>query len=174
MRKSSDLQRRAGKVQRRGQGDSGTALVEFALVLPLLVVFLLGTITGGITLNDELQLNHATRDAARYGATIPAEETFGTGTWATNVRTVVVERFGDGLTPADVCVSLVSGSPAVPLSANHTTDGGGNACYDDSTSGISQTRVQVTAAKAAQIETGIWTADITLKANAITMHESNV
>ena len=50
---------------RRVQGDDGAALVEFALVLPLLLMLLLGMVGAGLAWNQQLQLTHATREAAR-------------------------------------------------------------------------------------------------------------
>jgi Flp pilus assembly protein TadG len=155
------------------RGDDGAALVEFALVMPFLVVVLLGTVTSGLALNDDIQLTHSAREGARYGATVPDDESFGSGTWATNVRKVVVDRFGGGITAVDVCVSLVQGSPAVPLSANHTTDAGGAACYDDSASGVTSARVQVTAERDVTIDTGLYSIDVTLESEAVAQHESN-
>ncbi len=157
----------------RLRGDEGAALVEFALILPFLLVVMLGTITSGFALNDDIQLTHSAREGARYGATVPEDETFTTGTWATNVRRVVVARFGGGITAKDVCVSLVVGSPATPLSASHTTDPGGAACYDDSAAGVSAARVQVTASKDVTIDTGLYSVDVTLDAEAVAQHESN-
>jgi Flp pilus assembly protein TadG len=44
----------------------GAAAVEFALVLPLLLVLILGIIDFGLYFYDDLQLTHVARDAARY------------------------------------------------------------------------------------------------------------
>lgn len=163
----------ASRFGERARGEHGAALVEFALALPILVALLLGTVTSGLALNDDMQLTHSAREGARYGATIPDDETFASGTWAENVRDIVVDRFGGDLTTSDVCVALVSASPPVPLSASHTTDAGGNACYDDSSSGITDARVQVTAELDAVIETGFVTLDFTLESEATAKHESN-
>ena len=46
--------------------ERGAAAVEFALVLPLLIVLLLGIIDFGLYYYNDLQLTHAARDAARY------------------------------------------------------------------------------------------------------------
>lgn len=159
---------------RNRTNDRGAVVAEFALVLPFLVIIMLGTITAGIALNDDLQLNHSTRDAARYGATIPSDQTFASGgDWATNVREVVLSRFGNGLASGDVCVALVTGVSPFAVSTAHTTAGGTAACFDDSAAGISDTRVQVTASVPAEIETGLYTVSLSLTAEAVTMHESN-
>jgi Flp pilus assembly protein TadG len=44
----------------------GAAAVEFALVLPILLVILLGIIDFGLYFYNDLQLTHVARDAARY------------------------------------------------------------------------------------------------------------
>ncbi|MHB1344285.1 MAG: TadE/TadG family type IV pilus assembly protein [Thermoleophilia bacterium] len=48
--------------------DQGAAMVEFALVLPVLLVLLLGIIDFGLYFYNDLQLTHVARDAARYAS----------------------------------------------------------------------------------------------------------
>jgi Flp pilus assembly protein TadG len=48
------------------RGQRGAAAVEFALVLPILLVILLGIIDFGLYFYNDLQLTHVARDAARY------------------------------------------------------------------------------------------------------------
>jgi hypothetical protein len=148
-------------------------MVELALAMPVLMVLLLGTVTSALALNDDIQLTHAAREGARYGATVPYDEVFSSGTWAGNVRLVAVERFGTGLAASDVCVALVEGSSPTPLSADHTTRGDGTACYDDSASGVTDARVQVTAGKASEIDTGFYSFPLNLSSEAVARHESN-
>lgn len=52
--------------QDRRARERGAAAVEFALVLPILVVMLLGIIDFGLYFYNDLQLTHVARDAARY------------------------------------------------------------------------------------------------------------
>lgn len=142
------------------RGDRGAVLIEFALVLPLLVVLLLGTITGGLALNEKQQITHATREGARYAASISATQQFVTGTWAENVRTMVVERSNGSLDTSAVCVSVVQGSPAVVVApaAAHSTAPAGQPCISGQTYPVTATdagvRVQVTSTKQARIDLG--------------------
>lgn len=53
---------------RRSRNDEGAAAVEFALVLPLLLLFLFGIITFGIVFAQNLALGNGARQAARLGA----------------------------------------------------------------------------------------------------------
>lgn len=159
--------------RRRDRGDRGAALVEFALVLPILAMLVVGLFSSAMLYDGKMQLTHATREGARYGATVPEEQTFASGTWASNVRDLVLQREGGNLTGADVCVALVQGSPAVPLSAAHTTEAGGGACFDDTASGVVGRRVQVSTRRTMTFEAVAFTRDVTLTSNAAAHHESN-
>jgi len=53
----------------RRKGRRGQTLVEFALVLPVLLLLLFGVIEFGATFHAWLTLEHAAREAARYAAT---------------------------------------------------------------------------------------------------------
>ncbi len=51
----------------RRHRQCGAAAVEFALVLPLLLAFLMGVLEMGLVLYDKAVLTHATREGARAG-----------------------------------------------------------------------------------------------------------
>jgi Flp pilus assembly protein TadG len=53
---------------RRGPNDRGVASVEFALVVPLLVLLLFGLVVAGSVYLDQLNLQSAARNAARAGS----------------------------------------------------------------------------------------------------------
>ena len=53
--------------------DDGVAAVEFALVLPLLVVLLFVIVNGGMVFLDQLHLQSAARDAARIASVEPQQ-----------------------------------------------------------------------------------------------------
>ena len=54
--------------RRRGPHDRGVASVEFALVVPLLVLLLFGLVIAGSVYLDQLNLQSAARNAARAGS----------------------------------------------------------------------------------------------------------
>jgi len=58
--------------RRDHSNDDGVAAVEFALVLPLLVVLLFVIVNGGMLYLDQLHLQSAARDAARVASVSPA------------------------------------------------------------------------------------------------------
>ena len=55
----------------RVSGESGQATVEFALVLPLLVMAMLAVIQVGLVVRDDLAVVHAAREAAREASVEP-------------------------------------------------------------------------------------------------------
>lgn len=162
------------------RAERGASLIEFALVLPLLVMLMLGMITGGIALDNKQQITHATREGARYAAAIPPNQTFASGTWAENVRDLVIERLGADLASTTVCVSLVQGSPGTVVTpiANYSTATGNGPCIVGQTYPVTANdgglRVQVTGSKPAKIEFLVSTANITLSAKATAKSEQQL
>ncbi len=146
-----------GRGRRKGKrGDAGASLVEFALILPVFAMLIFGMITAGLALNDKQEMTHATREGARFAATVPADQVFTSGTWASNVQDLIVERSADTLTASDICVSLVEGSPGsvVDNNSDYSTNGttpciAGQTYPTDVDNGR---RVQVTASKPATID----------------------
>src|SRR5947209_10094612 len=127
----------------RDKSESGAALVEFALLLPVFMALVLGMFSGGLIYNQKMDLTHASREGARYGAAIDKAQRFSNQqSWASNVRDLVVARSGGDLTAGSgttagistdgVCVALVSGSTPTATDVDHTTAGGTSACFTDS------------------------------------------
>ena len=56
------------------RNDSGAQIVEFALVLPLLVVFVVAIYDFGQAFNVKEKLNFTAKDAARFGAAQPTSD----------------------------------------------------------------------------------------------------
>lgn len=52
----------------------GSAMVEFALVSPILVLLILLMVQYGIVMNRMLTLSHSAREAARYAAVHPEDD----------------------------------------------------------------------------------------------------
>ena len=92
---------------RRGQGERGAAFVEFALILPMFMTLVIGTLSGGMVYNRQLDITHAGREGARYGAALDPKtptSSFTAGschsssgaaatqTWAAAVANTVVAR----------------------------------------------------------------------------------
>jgi Flp pilus assembly protein TadG len=168
--------RRAG---RGADGDRGAVLVEFAIVLPLLAMLLLGMVTGGLALHQHQQISHAAREGARYGARVPPDQTFASGSWASNVRDIIVARAGGDLSGpgTSVCVSLVRGSAggSIPLTSVHSTQGG--PCIPTESFPVSTNqpglRVQVVVSRPGVINLGPFSVrNFTIRSNATVLSEA--
>lgn len=84
--------------------ERGAVAVEFALVLPLLVMLLLGVTTSGLSYSNALGVTNAVREGARFGATADATST----TWAADVISRVrATQFDDPAAETAVCAQLV-------------------------------------------------------------------
>src|SRR5690242_14100353 len=102
---------------KRRPNDRGVVAVEFALVLPLLMMVLFGIFTAGLSYTHAIGLTNAVREGARFGATTSATAP----TWADDVISRVrATQFDDGTSLADsttaVCVRLVNVAAPSPTS----------------------------------------------------------
>jgi Flp pilus assembly protein TadG len=146
----------------RFRREEGTALVEFALILPLVLMLAFGVITAGLTYNHKIDLTHAAREGARYGATLAqlqcggSPNPCGTQTWAQVVQSVVVQRAAGDLTASQVCVALVSGNPAAPIGGTFSVNSPNvdGTCYNDGNVDPGK-RVQVAVTKTGDAINGI-------------------
>jgi Flp pilus assembly protein TadG len=137
------------------ENERGAALVEFALVLPVFAMLVFGGFSGAMAYDGKQSVVYAAREGARYGATMPQSQCTPTSncngkTWAQLVQAVVVARAGGTVSSSEVCVALVSGSPATVASAPFSTKSDGSVCYTDG-SGDTSARVQVSISHDASI-----------------------
>jgi len=121
--------------------ERGASLVEFALVLPILMMLLFGIVTGGLALNSKNSLNNAAREGARYGATLPVDPTM--NAFLADVADVAIRsatsELDNGIPGRTVCVAYVhpAGSLATDQTAALRIDAGGvsafspNPCFAD-------------------------------------------
>jgi len=96
--------------------------VEFALVMPLLLMLLFGIISTGLTFSDHLSATNAAREAARYGA---AADVASSG-WATSVRDRVKQTYfnaGETVSDSQICVRLVKSDGTTPAGAQYAYNG---------------------------------------------------
>lgn len=95
---------RVRSLERRSATEQGAVAVEFALVLPLLVMLLLGITTAGLSYTRAIGLTNAVREGARFGATAVADLP---ATWASDVISRVRgTQFDDPSNATEVCVQL--------------------------------------------------------------------
>jgi Flp pilus assembly pilin Flp len=107
----------------RRRGERGAAAVEFALVVPLVILLLIGTVTTTMVYSDHLAVTNAVREGARYGAVADISS----GGWATSVQTRVQQLYfnNNGVSPSDneICVQLVSSGGSVIASDSGSSCG---------------------------------------------------
>lgn len=164
----------------RGAGrrdDAGASLVEFALILPLFFTLMLGMFTGGLAYSRRLSITDASREGARYGATLPLSAEATTDAWLARVAAVAVAS-SDGEVDASqttrlVCVSYVpvSGTARrfqlVGTASGVASDG---TCFTDGRS--NEARVQVVAERTSTLELLVTARDLRLNAQSVARFEA--
>lgn len=87
------------------RSESGASAVEFALVLPVLMMILFGIIEFGIALYQQSILTNASREGARLGI-VQAVPAITTGQINARIDTYLT---GAGITPGNVSRTIVAG-----------------------------------------------------------------
>jgi hypothetical protein len=183
------------------RGESGAAVIEFALTLPALMCIVLGSLTGGIAFNTKQDIGTAAREGARYGATLPvatspcpsASGSSDLDQWLKCVSDITVNASSGSLTTGKsgryVCVSYVypnglANSNDVTKSRIVTDSGGAESVSTDSrdcftinglpADGLPATkrRVQVVTRRTATLEALLFSTPVTLKGASATVFEA--
>ncbi len=120
--KGVDHRRRGGPSDPPGkQSQRGQTLLEFALVAPLMLFFLLGLVDFGIAIDRRLVLDHAVREGARF-ASVGGDALGGSPANRAAVRAYAYDQ-AQGL-PAGpgkfkVCYRALGAEQAVEVSINY-------------------------------------------------------
>ena len=89
--------------------DRGQSLTELALLLPLLILILLGTVDLARIYNAYVTLTNAAREGARYGATHPLDSGGATNTSAIRARVIQeASNSGVSLVPENITVDCIA------------------------------------------------------------------
>jgi len=166
----------------RATGERGAVLVEFALVMPILVMLLFGLVSAGMAWNQNLALSTAARSGARYAATLP---TRATGTTMDDYLDAVAQRvidssegeLGSSVTSRVICVAYwhESGSDALDQNRSRTltnttvTRSSTTPCFADNQAG--DKRIQVSVQRSGTIQTGFWSQTVTLTQRVVFRYE---
>lgn len=131
-----------------------------ALVLPILMMLLLGIITGGSAYQRKITIVDAVREGARYGATLEVgTETAPYPTWTSSVVNRVVELSGGVLDASDVCVDLDdAGGPEGCSVADPATPG-------------TERLVKVSATRTAKLEWFFFSRTVSLEGKSVGRYE---
>jgi Flp pilus assembly protein TadG len=105
---------------RKLQDESGQAMTEFALVLPLLFVLIFAIIEGGLTVNRYLQLTDAVRVGARVASVNGSQGPAVAAPAATSALTGAV----DGLTLTNVSVTASCPTTPTPTTCTNSWQSG--------------------------------------------------
>ena len=161
-------------------GERGALLVEFAFVAPVLIMFVLGTITMGLSYNRSISLNNSARESARYGATLPvADDLEG---WLNSVADVARDAAAGDLSASapgqSICVSFVHTNgtdihdrtlTVIETSGNRVVIAGVT-CFEDGR-GSDERRVQVSMQRNSDVTTAVFTSDGVLSAQSVARFE---
>ena len=168
--------RRLGPL-RASRGESGAALVEFALVLPVFLMLLLGMMTGGLAYSRKLSVAQAAREGARYGATLPITASTPVDVWLARVGELTIASSDGELQPDKpgryVCVARV---PATGSAEKWEATGSGTAVRSAgaciAADGRSETRVQVVASRSSRLEALVFSRNLTVGSHAVARAEA--
>lgn len=81
------------------QREDGAAAVEFALLFPIFMVLVMGTIAAGTAFSRHINITQAAREASRFGATLDIPTAGGLGAWLTAVDNAAQGAAGDANNP---------------------------------------------------------------------------
>jgi Flp pilus assembly protein TadG len=148
------------------------ALVEFAIVMPLLFALLLGTVSAGFALAAKNSMTNAVREGARLGATLPKGGSWDTD-WAIAVRDRVVGLSGGDLDNGQVCVQMVKKTSTgdTVLGRTPTTCPFGPIPSTPSSTPVDSCLVKVWAERTASIQAVIFSMPLNLESKAIGRYE---
>lgn len=87
----------------RRRSESGAVAVEFALIVPILVMLLLGMVTAGVTYSRGISMTNAVREGARFAAVGDSSS----ASWATDtISRIRATQIDDSSSETAICVQL--------------------------------------------------------------------
>ncbi len=172
-----------GYIMRRDETrQRGAALVELALLLPLLLMLLLGIVSVGLAYNHQISLTHAARESGRFAATLPVSNFGSLEAWLDAVSAQTVENATGSLDPSTpglvICVAYVhpNGTLATDSTASRVDTAGvvtyPNApCFPDGRPSTER-RVQVRVERDIDFDVVAFSRTVTLQSDAVSRFES--
>jgi hypothetical protein len=165
--------------------ERGASLVEFALVLPLILMILLGLVSVGVAYNQKLALTHSARETARYGATLSVVAIGDLDAWLD----LLAQRAFDGADLPDgtpgryLCVAYVfpngDAGSTTDRTRNRIEDQSGtisrnNAACPSFNDGrpADERRVQIQIERTGELNVLIFRTDLDLSSQAVTRFEA--
>ena len=163
-------------MRQRGGDEHGAALVEFALIAPIFFMLVLAMFTGGVSYDRKLSVTSATREAVRFGATLPRTG-LTSAEWLDEVAAVAVASAEGNLdAPVDGRVLCVAHIPATGSTSRRQQTGGAapsygsSPCFADGRP-AGEARVQVVAARTSELEAIFFSQSLNLRGRAVARYE---
>jgi hypothetical protein len=168
----------------RREDDRGVAVVEFALVLPVLMVLLLGMVSSATAWNQSQALGHGSRVAARFASTLPLPASDqNLDIWLNDIadRAIAASEgeMANGVGGRSVCVAYVDPAGSAPdRTASRRVEPSGvrtdgiDACFDDG-QGDDVVRVQVVLQRTGVIDIGFRRQEIDLRREVVYRYEAD-
>ena len=170
---------------RDNRAQSGAALVEFAVLAPLLIMLLFGIVSAGLAFNESLALTHAAREAGRSAATLPVSNFADLDAWLAAVSLQAINDADGSLDNSvpgrTVCVSYVhpDGTLATDVTKRQITTPAGPQptellpCFADGRPN-DERRVQISVARDSEINVILFSIDVTLDSEATNRFEAGL
>jgi Flp pilus assembly protein TadG len=162
--------------------DTGAALVEMAMALPLLLMLLFGIISSGMAFDNQLSLTHAAREASRHAATLPVTNFGSMGGWLDAVAQRAIDDSLGTLAPGSpglyVCVAYVhpDGTTALDSTMRRVNSAGSvsysaSTCFSDGRPNAER-RVQVRVARDVDFNALVFQSTLNLDSEAVSRFEA--
>ncbi len=163
--------------------DRGASAVEFALLVPIFVMLVIGGITGGLAVNHKLSLTQAAREGARYGSTLPIPPVPGQteADWLNAVLQTTQQAAGSDLVPGQdnstLCVAFIDGATGpntMHLSMDTTGAVSGpttGPCFTDTSAVRADQRVQIQIQRDLLLDAGIYRWPLHIQTQAVVHYE---
>lgn len=167
----------------RRPGD-GAVLVEFALLIPLLLMIVFGLVTAGLAFSHKLALHHSARETGRYGATLPVSNFAGLDEWMDDLAARAIENSGGSLRAGapgfELCIAYVHPAGVNPDDVTkrrlESPSGSvlyelGSRCFDDGRPD-DERRVQVRLKREAEIQAFLLRRTVDLTSEGVSKFEA--
>jgi hypothetical protein len=185
----------------RGRDERGASVVEFALILPVFLAIVLGAFTGAAAYNRKQDLVSASREGARFAATLsvsPVNSSCTTGStdmdkWLNCVKAAVVQAASGDLNAGGstryVCVAYINNTGNLQSGVSQADDqtsyaywdasdtehgpfvGAASDVCDTTTVSSIDRQVQVVVKQSGTLQIGLASTSLTLKASSVARFE---
>ena len=162
---------------RVSRDERGAALVEFALIAPVFFMLVLAMFTGGVSYDRKLSVTSATREAARFAATLPRTG-LTSAEWLDEVASVAVASAEGNLDGAvsgrELCIAYIPTTGSVErrqqVGGSTPTYTTGAPCVTDGRP-AGEARVQVVAQRTSELEAIFFSQSLRLRGQAVARYE---